>query len=105
MSHLNLKITVLPLFSSYNTLTGTVMMGSMMSGNSKKLSTSSMSSTKPAILSTRNHLMWVIDRSCSQNLIAVWVSLLARLHNHILDDVGLQILTEYLHIWPNILDE
>lgn len=81
------------------------MVGSMISGNSKKISTGSMSSGKPAILSNRHLLMWVIDRSCSQNLISVWVSLLARLHNHILDDVGLQIVTDNLHIWPNILDE
>ncbi|ODN03653.1 Integrator complex subunit 8 [Orchesella cincta] len=96
---------VLPLFSSYNTLTGSVMVGPVISGNPKKLGSSSISSSKPAILSSRHLLMWAIDRSCSQNLISVWVSLLARLHNHILDDVGLQILTENLHIWPNILDD
>jgi hypothetical protein len=60
---------------------------------------------KPAILSSRSALTWIIERSCSQPLLSIWVSLLARLHNHILDDVGLQILTDHLHIWPNVLDE
>lgn len=77
----------------------------VISGSGKKLGSSSIGSSKPAMLSNRNLLLWTIDRSCSQNLITVWASLLARLHNHILDDVGLQIMTENLHIWPNILDE
>lgn len=73
-------------------------------GSSKK-SNNSSSLGKPAMLSSRTALMWVVDRSRSQTLVSVWVSLLARLHNHILDDIGLQIHTEFLNYWPNILDE
>jgi len=57
------------------------------------------------MLTSRASLSWLIDRSCSQQLLSVWVSLLARLHNHIVDDVGVQIHADFLHIWPNILDD
>lgn len=88
---------MLPIFSS-NAI------GSGGGGNCKKPISSTITN-KPAILSSRSALTWVIDRSCSQPLLSVWVSLLARLHNHILDDVGLQIQAQFLVIWPNILDE
>ena len=61
--------------------------------------------TKPGILSNRSVLQWVIERSKSQPMLQLFVSLFARLHNHITDEVGLQIQTDFLHIWPNILDE
>jgi len=60
---------------------------------------------KPGILSSRSVLQWVIERSKSQPLLQLFVSLFARLHNHITDEVGLQIQTDFLYIWPNILDE
>ncbi len=87
---------VLPIFTNNS--------GSTSSGMNSKKQVMNISS-KPSMLSSRTSLAWVIDRSCSQPLLSVWVSLLARLHNHILDDVGVQIHADFLHIWPNILDD
>ncbi|XP_035713641.1 integrator complex subunit 8 [Folsomia candida] len=95
-SYRELWSAVLPIFSNNSGSSGTGM-------NSKKQILNI--SSKPSMLSSRSSLSWVIDRSCSQPLLSVWVSLLAKLHNHILDDVGVQIHADFLHIWPNILDD
>jgi len=60
---------------------------------------------KAGMIANRAVMSWVIERSRSHTLMSIFVSLFSRLHNHVLDDVAMQIQTEYLHIWPNILDD
>ncbi|CAG7830328.1 unnamed protein product, partial [Allacma fusca] len=60
---------------------------------------------KEGILPNKSSLLWVLDRACSLTVISLFVSLLSRLHNHILDDVALLIQADLLHVWPNIIDD